>query len=169
MNFNFKKTPIAASLTLILGAMSLPLYAVDADTTPDEVTDEEIITVTGFRGSLQSSMNSKRDSSGVVDAITAEDIGKFPDTNLAESLQRITGVSINRVNGEGSKVTVRGFGPQFNMVTLNGRTMPASEIQSWGDSDTRAFSFENISSDGVQSVEVYKTGKANVSGERHKK
>ena len=68
-------------------------------------------------------MDIKRDASGVVDAISAEDIGKFPDTNLAESLQRIPGVSIDRVNGEGSQVTVRGFGPTFNLVTLNGRQM----------------------------------------------
>ena len=66
------------------------------------------------------------DAVGVVDAISAEDIGKFPDTNLAESLQRISGVSIDRSNGEGSKVTVRGFGPDFNLVTLNGRQMPTA-------------------------------------------
>lgn len=64
----------------------------------------------------------------MVDAISSEDIGKFPDTNLAESLQRITSVSIDRQNGEGSKVTVRGFGPDFNLVLLNGRQMPASGL-----------------------------------------
>ena len=73
-------------------------------------------------------MDTKRDASGVVDAISAEDIGKFPDTNLAESLQRISGVSINRVNGEGSEVTVRGFGGGFNLVTLNGRQMPSANV-----------------------------------------
>ena len=69
----------------------------------------------------------KRDAAGVVDAISAEDIGKFPDTNLAESLQRITGISIERRDGEGAQVTARGFGPQFNMVTLNGRQMPGAD------------------------------------------
>ncbi len=157
----FNKTPIAASLSLILGSVVFnPLYAEESETNTE---DDNIVTITGMRGSLQSSMNTKRDSTGIIDAITAEDIGKFPDTNLAESLQRITGVSISRANGEGSKVTVRGFGPQYNMITMNGRTMPAAEIATWGgDSDTRAFSFENLSSDGVQSVEVYKTGKANI-------
>ena len=81
------------------------------------------VVVTGIRASLERSIAIKRDSTGVVDAISSEDIGKFPDTNLAESLQRITGVSINRVNGEGSTVTVRGFGPQYNLVTLNGRQL----------------------------------------------
>ena len=63
-------------------------------------------------------MNLKRSMSGVVDAISAEEMGKFPDTNLAESLQRITGVSVSRSNGEGSEITVRGFGPDFNLITL---------------------------------------------------
>src|SRR3546814_9852886 len=89
----------------------------------------DTIVVTGIRGSLISSMNLKRDAQGIVDGIVAEDIGKFPDTNLAESLQRISGVSIDRSMGEGSKVTVRGVGPDFNLVLLNGRQMPASSIE----------------------------------------
>ncbi|WP_374530558.1 TonB-dependent receptor plug domain-containing protein, partial [Novosphingobium sp.] len=74
-----------------------------ADAAPEE---DSTIVVTGIRASLRQAMDIKRDSGGVVDAISAEDIGKFPDTNLAESLQRITGVSIDRNSGEGSKVTV---------------------------------------------------------------
>src|SRR6185436_19924531 len=79
--------------------------------------DDEAIIVTGIRASLQRSSDLRRDGQGIVDAIVAEDIGKFPDSNLAESLQRIPGISINRVNGEGSEVTARGFGGQFNLVT----------------------------------------------------
>ncbi|WP_299593716.1 TonB-dependent receptor [uncultured Microbulbifer sp.] len=121
----------------------------------------EEITVTGIRQSLTNAMDIKRDSAGVVDAISAEDIGKFPDTNLAESLQRITGVSIDRSNNEGNKVTVRGFGPNFNLVTLNGRQMPnSSALQSEGI--TRSFNFAEISAESVSGVEVYKTGKADV-------
>ena len=88
-----------------------------AQETPQEPETE--IIVTGVRASLDRSIDLKRNSSGVVDGISAEDIGKFPDTNLAESLQRITGVSIDRVNGEGSRVTVRGFGPGYNLVFTN--------------------------------------------------
>lgn len=128
-----------------------------------EETDSDIIVVTGIRGSLQASMDIKRDAQGVVDAISAEDIGKFPDTNLAESLQRITGVSIERNNGEGSTVTVRGFGPEFNLVTLNGRQMPTSSL---GDGasppSSRSFDFGNLASEGISGVEVYKTGRASV-------
>ncbi len=130
---------------------------------------EEVV-VTGIKASLQQAMDIKRDSAGVVDAISAEDMGKFPDTNLAESLQRITGVSIDRSNGEGSKITVRGFGPDFNMVTLNGRTLPTGSAyggSSGADASTRggnsrAFDFANLASEAVAGVEVYKTGKADV-------
>src|SRR5690606_18099582 len=87
----------------------------------DDATTLDTVTVTGIRSSLDHSIGIKRAAAGVVDAICAEDIGRFPDTNLAESLQRITGISIERRDGEGAQVTARGFGPQFNMVTLNGR------------------------------------------------
>lgn len=128
----------------------------------DQVVEE--VTVVGIRGSLQRSMDIKRDSTGVVDAISAEDMGKFPDSNIAESMQRISGVSISRRNGEGSQVTVRGFGPDFNMITLNGRIMPASSLNQngGGDNSSRAFDMDNIASEGVRGVEVYKTGKAHV-------
>ncbi|MGZ2410611.1 TonB-dependent receptor [Sphingomonas sp. F9_3S_D5_B_2] len=135
-------------------AKSLPTVAA----TPDEASS---IVVTGIRGSLRQSMDIKRNAVGVVDAISAEEMGKFPDTNLAESLQRITGVSIDRQNGEGSKVTVRGFGPEFNLVLLNGRQMPAS---SFGDCcsapASRSFDFANLASEGIAAVEVYKSGRA---------
>lgn len=162
INKKFNKTPIAASLSLILGSLAAsPVYAEEED--GNKAEEEKVVVITGIRGSLMSSMNRKRDAVGVVDAITAEDIGKFPDTNLAESLQRITGVSIDRQNGEGSQVTIRGFGPQFNMITLNGRTMPGSSLPVDGAvSDTRAYNFDNLSSDAVQALEVSKTGKANI-------
>jgi TonB-dependent receptor len=131
---------------------------------------EETVIVTGIRGSLERAMDIKRNATGVVDAISAEDIGDFPDTNLAESLQRITGVSINRVNGEGSEVTVRGFGANFNLVTLNGRTMPTANVATVGGDQTadtvvgagRSFDFSNLASEGVSGLEVYKTGRASI-------
>ncbi|MBT8105510.1 MAG: TonB-dependent receptor [Woeseiaceae bacterium] len=131
-----------------------PSVSVAQDDQGGEVI-EEIIT-TGIRGSLMRSMDVKRGSSGVVDAISAEDIGKFPDQNLAESLQRITGVSIDRQRGEGSTVTVRGFGPEYNLVTVNGRQMPTH------NGVTRSFDFGDLASEGVAGVKVYKTGRADV-------
>ena len=111
---------------------------------------------TVFARSLKKSADIKRDSAGVVDAISAEDIGDFPDSNLAESLQRITGVAIDRERGEGKGVTVRGFGPDFNLVLLNGRQMPTASGTS------RSFDFGNLASEGIASVRVYKSGKADV-------
>ena len=135
--FNFKKSQLAASVSLIIAASTLnTAIAAEADTAASP--DVEVIEVKGIRGSLIRSMDMKRDSSGIVDAISSEEMGKFPDTNLAESLQRITGVSVSRSNGEGSQITVRGFGPSFNLVTLNGRQMA-------GTGFTRSFNFENTS------------------------
>lgn len=152
----FTRTLIAQSVSIILGAGA-------AASVVAQEKDIEVIQVTGIRGSVQEAMNIKRESSGIVDAISAEDIGKFPDTNLAESLQRITGISISRSNGEGNQITARGFGPDFNMVTLNGRTMPASALPGGGGTaNSRAFDFSNLASEGVRAVEVYKTGKASI-------
>jgi TonB-dependent receptor len=157
---NFIRTQLATSLSLILGTAALPALAQDA---ADANADLEVIQVKGIRGSLIQSMDVKRESVGIVDAITAEDIGKFPDSNLAESLQRITGVSIDRRNGEGFQVTVRGFGPEFNQITLNGRTMPAAQVnEAGGLNSSRSFDMSNIASEGVSGVTVYKSGQANI-------
>lgn len=152
-NKKFKRQLLASSIAMLVTA------SVNAQNNNPAVVEEEII-VTGIRGSLIRAMDVKRDAQGVVDAISAEDIGKFPDTNLAESLQRITGVSIDRSNGEGSKVTVRGLGPEFNLVTLNGRQMPGATIEATVASGSRSFDFANIASEGVSGVEVFKTVRA---------
>jgi TonB-dependent receptor len=154
------KSKIATSLSLILGTgLMFPVQAQEAS----ENDNIEVIQVSGIRSSVQESMGIKRDSAGVVDAISAEDIGKFPDTNLAESLQRITGISISRNNGEGSQITARGFGPDFNMVTLNGRTMPGAALPNGGSvGNSRAFNFSDLASESVRAVEVYKTGRASI-------
>ncbi|WP_284217780.1 TonB-dependent receptor [Agaribacter marinus] len=153
---HFAPSLLAKSIALVLSTTAIAPVVAQEDDAP------EVIKVRGIRGSLQESMSIKRDSKGVVDAISAEDIGKFPDTNLAESLQRISGVSINRNNGEGQNVTVRGFGADKNMVTLNGRMMPAASAYGSGGGTSRAFDFGNLASESVRAVEVYKTGKASI-------
>lgn len=149
--FKYRKKILAASISAIT-ATSIPAQDVLENQYDPSQIDE--VVVTGIRASLQRSMDIKRDSKGVVDGISAEDIGKFPDSNLAESLQRITGVAIERDRGEGSKITVRGFGPDFNIVSFNGRQMPTN--------GGRSFDFGNIASEGISAVEVYKSGRANV-------
>ena len=146
---------LGASIVALTGAGSIA-QAQDTTTTDDSMDE---IVVTGIRQSLKQSMDVKKNAKGIVDAITAEDIGKFPDTNLAESLQRIPGVSIDRVNGEGASVTVRGWGADYNLVTFNGRVMPTSSI---GDGASRSFDFGNLASEAIASVEVFKTSKVGV-------
>ncbi len=164
------RAAILGSASTLALCVAAPAFAQDA-AAPAADDSETVVVVTGIRGSLQRSMNIKKNADGVVDGISAEDVGKYPDTNLADSLQRVTGVSINRVNGEGQQITVRGFGPGYNMTTVDGRIMPASTIgvigggqgADGGQGNTRAFDFSNIASDGVSAVQVYKTGRADLS------
>ena len=149
----FKRKLLSSSIAVAIAGHMTPAFA-EENPSADSMMEE--VVVTGIRGSLQRSMDIKRDAKGVVDAISAEEMGKFPDANLAESLQRITGVSISRSRGEGSQVTVRGFGPEYNLVTLNGRQMPTHNGAS------RSFDFGDLASEGVAGVQVYKTGRADV-------
>jgi TonB-dependent receptor len=150
----FSKKRLAVYISAALAAgLNTSVMAEEAAVEDKKEQAVEVIEVRGIKGSLTRAMNLKRDMSGVVDAISSEEMGKFPDSNLAESLQRITGVSVSRSNGEGSQITVRGFGPDFNLVTLNGRQMP-------GTGNTRSYNFENLASDGVSALEVYKTARA---------
>lgn len=154
MNTRYKKTLLASCISCALSAVAGNAYA-------EEVTKEvkekepEVIQVVGIRRSLSEAQDIKRSSSGIVDAISAEDIGKFPDTNIAESLQRIPGISIDRNGGEGQFVTVRGFGPGFNTVLVNGRRM-ASETGG------REFSFDLYPAELISGAEIYKTGVASL-------
>lgn len=138
---------VIAALSSLTGANAI------AQQTSAPAGQVEEVLVTGIRASLQRAMDVKRESGGVVDAISSEDIGKFPDTNLAESLQRITGVSIDRSGGEGQQITVRGFGPQFNTVLVNGRQIASEDT-------SRAFNFDTVASELVKRLDVYKTSSA---------
>lgn len=122
---------------------------------------EEIV-VTGFRRSLEAALEIKRESTGVVDSIIAEDIAKFPDSNLAESIQRVPGVAITRDGGEGKNISVRGLGPDFTRVRINGM-----EAQSIADGITainrgRNFDFNVFASELFSRIDVRKTASADV-------
>jgi len=126
---------------------------------------EEIV-VTGIRGSLQKSLERKRNADHFVDAITAEDIGAFPDQNLAESLQRVSGVAIDRKSGEGAFVSVRGLGPNFVQTTVHGRVSASNvapgDFNGMGanNAKSRAVGFDQFQSGLVQAVEVNKSPRA---------
>jgi len=154
-NIKFKRNILSSAIFAVLAPLSLSNLALAEElaTPKADDTEVEVITVTGIKGSLVSALNNKRFDSSVVDGIAAEDLGKFPDQNVAESLQRITGVTIDRSAGEGQKISIRGFGPQFNTVLLNERTVPT-------DDGGRAFSFDMLASELISGADVYKTSQA---------
>jgi iron complex outermembrane recepter protein len=170
-----RKTPVtllALSIGLAL-QMSVNAAAQETPQTPatgsadaqPAVDTLDTISVTGYRASVEKALDIKRGEAGVVDAIVAEDIGKFPDLNLAESLQRIPGVVITRDAGEGRNISVRGLGPDFTRVRINGMealtTVGASD-QSGGSNRGRGFDFNVFASDLFSQLIVRKTASAEV-------
>ncbi|WP_285711492.1 TonB-dependent receptor [Erythrobacter oryzae] len=132
-----------------------------AVTTPEEeTTDPEGIVVQGFRSSLNAALGQKRQAVNAVDVILAEDIADFPDLNLAESIQRIPGVSIDRDNGEGRTITVRGLNPDFTRVRINGMetlSTTGSTDSSGGTNRGRGFDFNTFASELFRSITVSKS------------
>ncbi|ACA87194.1 TonB-dependent receptor [Shewanella woodyi] len=150
---------------LFVGAVSMPMLsfaAEQSETTPSLDTDEvETIQVRGIRGSVIKSLNTKRYSNSVVDAVTSEDIGKFPDQNVAESLQRVTGVSITRNFGEGERVSIRGTTESQNRTLLNGQAVGSADW--WTNSPAnRGFNYTMLPSEIVSGLEVYKSPEADI-------
>lgn len=165
-----KKTPVtklALGIGLALQACAFASLAQDAAAPAEQAEQESLdtITVTGYRASVEKALDIKRAEKGVVDAVVAEDIGKFPDTNLAESLQRIPGVVITRDGGEGRNISVRGLGPQFTRVRLNGletlSTVGSTDGQG-GTNRGRDFDFNVFAADLFSQLIVRKTPSADV-------
>ena len=164
-------------IVLTLGAMA-PAYAQDVPVPTEaeqgpgaqsstaeaalEAEQQQEIIVTGFRSSLAEALNVKRESVSAVDAIVAEDIAKFPDQNLAESLQRIPGISIQRDAGEGRAITVRGLGAQFTRVRVNGLETIATSTDGASPNRDRAFDFNVFASELFNSIVVHKTAEASL-------
>ncbi|KTE00181.1 TonB-dependent receptor [Sphingopyxis sp. H038] len=153
-------TRLACGASLAVLAAS-PAWAQDAAAAADEaVASGDEIVVTGFRASLGAALNVKRESVAAVDAIVAEDIAKFPDQNLAESLQRIPGITIQRDGGEGRGITVRGLGSQFTRVRVNGLETVATSTDGASANRDRAFDFNVFASELFSSIVVHKTASA---------
>jgi len=157
-------TSVRAAVRLaLLGAVLLPANSVLA---AEEGQELEEVVVTGFRGSLNTALAVKRNETAAVDVIAAEDIGKFPDSNLAESMQRIPGVALTRGDGgEGRNISVRGLGPQFTRVRINGMEGAAqtgsSDIYGAGNNG-RAFDFNVFPTEIFSELAVRKTTSADV-------
>jgi iron complex outermembrane recepter protein len=152
-------------LALVAGsALCVPAQAWAQNSAASDAAEapEGEIVVTGFRASLAKALTVKRDSVGAVDAIVAEDIAKFPDQNLAESLQRIPGISISRDAGEGRAITVRGLSSQFTRVRVNGLETIATSVDGASSNRERAFDFNVFASELFSSVVVHKTAEASL-------
>lgn len=155
IKLNFKHILLGSSA--LLGLTLSQAYAADEkvekNTSDDDGVVLEEIIVTGIRGSQMRALQAKRNSDTIIDAIAAEDVGKFPDQNISEALQRIPGITIDRNGGEGRTITVRGLGPATNAVLLNGRVLAT-------ENDGREFSFDILPAELINAVDVYKTPNA---------
>jgi iron complex outermembrane receptor protein len=150
-----------------LGVVAVSAYSQESAAPASGPETEEIdeVVVTGFRASLNAALDDKRAAAGAIDSIRSEDIAKFPDSNLAESVQRIPGVSIARDAGEGRNISVRGLGPQFTRVRINGmeaQSTTGGTDSSGGTNRNRQFDFNVFASELFNSITARKTSSAEV-------
>lgn len=160
---HFVKRPIALAMSSLL--VGLTTLGLQAQETSGPIDETEVIEVKGFRGSLSKSLMTKRAAVNSVESIVAEDIGKFPDLNIAESIQRVPGVAISREGGEGRQITLRGLGPSFTRSTLNGMEVPASTDgtdSGGGVNGSRAFDFNVFASELFNRVDIQKNSTASM-------
>lgn len=155
MNNLMRKNKLALTVSLLaLGCTTSAIAQEAAD-------GVEELMVTGIRGSLQQALAVKQNSDAIVDAINAEDIGDFPDKNVADSLQRIPGISVDRIWGEGRDIFVRGTNSTMNRTLLNGQNV-ASAYWWANDNPSRGFNYSILASELVSSLEVYKSPEADI-------
>ncbi len=157
---------LLGSSSLLAAAQTTPPAPAAAASAPEAKQAQlETVVVTGLRGALESALRKKREETGIVDVIKSEDIGKFPDTNLAESLQRMPGVVIDRDAGEGRQITVRGLGGDFTRTRINGiegQTSTGGTDSSGGSNKTRTMDFNVFASELFNSVTLRKSSAAEV-------
>ena len=157
----FKKGVLASSIAMILAGASSQAMAAEEAASKVNKDEVEVIQVTGIRGSQKASLNAKRFSSSVIDAVTSEDIGKFPDGDVGESLGRIPGVSVSRQFGQGSAVSIRGASAQLTRTLLNGHSVASTGWYDQQDID-RSFNYSLLPSELVGGIEVYKSSQADI-------
>ncbi|MBB1341988.1 TonB-dependent receptor [Pseudoalteromonas sp. SR45-6] len=156
---NFKKSLLAVNIGLVMSAgFTGAVYAADEVKVQEDV---EVIEVRGIRRSLEASINTKRFADGVVDAVSAEDIGKFPDSDVGEALGRIPGVAVNRQFGQGQQVSIRGASNQLTLTTLNGQNVAST---GWYDQQAidRSFNYTLLPPQMISEIKVYKSSQADL-------
>lgn len=147
-----RSTMLASCSFAMLTTTPAMAQETDGDQSTSAVAEANVIVVTGLRGSILNSLDEKRDAIGFVDTISAEDLGKFPDLNLSESLQRIPGVTLTRNDfGDGASINLRGLGPNFTRVEVNGVTGTVNDARGGG------FNFEILASELFSNVAVKKS------------
>ncbi|PZR31194.1 TonB-dependent receptor [Caulobacter segnis] len=151
---SFHKSVLAASVSVMAVAAAAPALAQDSNAV-DEVV------VTGIRASLLQSIESKRRADAIIDVVTAEDVGKFPSSNVAEALTIVPGVTVDRAFGQGEKVSILGTDPALNRTLLNGQTVASAD---WFilDSPGRTFNYALLAPQIVGKVDVYKSPEARI-------
>jgi len=166
IKYKRNKLASAVSVALLPLFMGTSLATFAADESNNKKSAKELkaeiekIEVRTYKDSITSSLNSKRYANSVVDSITADDIGSFPDDNVAESLQRIPGISITRsLNGDGESVSIRGFGPGKNLSLVNGQQLSSSSFN-LENSLSRGYNYGVLPSTIVQRAEVHKSTQA---------
>ncbi|WP_229417014.1 TonB-dependent receptor [Massilia eburnea] len=153
-----------APITMAVSAALLTLANAQAQTTQAAQTgqaaqDPNTVVVTGYRYAIEKSLDQKRDSNSIIEVVTAEDIGKFPDKNVADALQRVPGVIIDRSGGEGKNVSVRGLSSELTLTQLNGNYIATAESN--GD-PTRSFNYMLMPSNMLSSAELFKSPEARI-------
>lgn len=154
------------AFTIALGAFALPLAAQEASVEPGDQTvgeeeaqsDDQGIVVTGFRESLETAVNLKRNAPVIAEAFSSEDIGKLPDVSIAETLGRLPGLAVQRINGRAQSLSIRGLGPDYSTSLLNGRELVSS-------GDNRAVEYDQYPSELIDQGVVYKTPYAGLIGQ----
>jgi iron complex outermembrane receptor protein len=152
---HFKQNLLPRLIGLALGATALGAAAQEAN------QQLETVEIRGVRATLKKNLAEKRESGNIVDSISAEDVGKFPDKNVADSLQRVPGISVDRIWGEGKAIFVRGTDKNLNMTQLNGQAVASSEW--WlNEPQTRSFNYDVLPSEIVGSLDVFKSPSADL-------
>ncbi len=154
---NLLSVALASAITLTATAAHAQTAGSSGQTTQTETTELDTVVVTGIRAGIEGAISTKRDSTSIVEAISAEDLGKLPDVSIAESIARLPGLAAQRVAGRAQVISVRGLSPDFSTTLLNGREMVST-------GDNRSVEFDQYPSELVNGVTVYKTPDAGLVG-----
>ncbi|HEX7063023.1 MAG TPA: TonB-dependent receptor plug domain-containing protein, partial [Woeseiaceae bacterium] len=144
-------------VVFLLGLLAAPAYAQQDG--PSQDGELDTITVLGIRGSLEQALEAKRNADAVVEALSAEDLGEFPNTNVAEAMTQIPGVAIDRRFGQGERVSIDGTDPSLNLTFLDGHPV-AQSIWLFGEQPNRGFDQTQIASEIIGRIEVFKSPEA---------